>query len=185
MWHRHIHRTYIVDGIYFVTTYIRFRSEFFGDPGVAKIVEESIWWKRHAQNIVYAYVIMPDHLHLLIQPKTRNISEVMRSIKTNSSREINRHLHNAGRATRVMEELDDAATRVMEKPDECATRVMDCGRFSWQEKFYDHVITDDQDFRNHIEYIRLNPVKAGLVSQPEEYPFLYVNQRAMESIFGV
>lgn len=48
--------------------------------------------------------------------------------------------------------------------------------FTWQKSFYDHVIKDDEDFRNHVEYIRYNPVKAGLRQKPEEYPFLFVDE---------
>lgn len=36
------------------------------------------------------FVVMPDHLHLIIVPKEKNISQAMHSIKSFSSKEINR-----------------------------------------------------------------------------------------------
>ena len=41
--------------------------------------------------ILYGYKINPDHIHLLIRPGERNnYSEIMRSLKTNFSRNMNR-----------------------------------------------------------------------------------------------
>lgn len=55
-------------------------------------MERSIWHERTARFLVYAYVVMPDHLHLLVQPTKGEISIVLKSIKENSSRDINTHL---------------------------------------------------------------------------------------------
>ncbi len=49
----------------------------------------------------------------------------------------------------------------------------------WQERFLDHRIRNDGDFAQHIEYIRLNPVKHGLVERPEDYPWLFINPRLL------
>jgi putative transposase len=41
----------------------------------------------------------------------------------------------------------------------------------WQRGFSDVRITNEQSFREHQSYLAMNPVKAGLASSPEEYPF--------------
>ena len=41
----------------------------------------------------------------------------------------------------------------------------------WQARFFDHVIRNDQDLRENIRYIAMNPVKAGYVTQPCFYPY--------------
>jgi putative transposase len=41
----------------------------------------------------------------------------------------------------------------------------------WQRGFSDVRVIDDQSFRAHREYIAQNPVKAGLVTGPDQYPF--------------
>ena len=41
----------------------------------------------------------------------------------------------------------------------------------WQKGFNEHRIRDASDYRNHVEYIHMNPVKAGLVANPAEWPF--------------
>jgi putative transposase len=46
-----------------------------------------------------------------------------------------------------------------------------CEGAIWQDRFYDHVIRDDDDFSNHLDYIHFNPVHHGNASSPAEYPF--------------
>jgi len=41
----------------------------------------------------------------------------------------------------------------------------------WQRESYDHLVRDEQERRRIAAYIENNPVKAGLVSQAEEYPW--------------
>ncbi len=41
---------------------------------------------------------------------------------------------------------------------------------AWQASFTNHRIRDDEDFVRHREYIRMNPVRAGLVRKQEDYP---------------
>jgi hypothetical protein len=43
----------------------------------------------------------------------------------------------------------------------------------WQSERYDRIIRNQQEFENTWEYIRRNPVKAGLASTPEEYTFFW------------
>ena len=47
----------------------------------------------------------------------------------------------------------------------------------WQASFTNHRIRDDEDFERHREYIRMNPVRAGLVCKPEEYPYSSATNR--------
>jgi putative transposase len=40
----------------------------------------------------------------------------------------------------------------------------------WQRSFWDHVIRNEYDYQNHLNYIHYNPVKHGVVDRPEDYP---------------
>ncbi|MBT8045046.1 MAG: cobalamin-dependent protein, partial [Verrucomicrobiae bacterium] len=42
----------------------------------------------------------------------------------------------------------------------------------WQKESYDHLIRDEDDFWNQLEYIQHNPTKVGL----HDYPFLYIHE---------
>lgn len=41
----------------------------------------------------------------------------------------------------------------------------------WQEGFFDHVIRHSESYSQKWEYVRQNPVRAGLVSTPNEWPW--------------
>ena len=41
----------------------------------------------------------------------------------------------------------------------------------WQTRFFDHVIRNDVDLEENINYVAMNPVRAGYVTQPQFYPY--------------
>ncbi|HJQ70505.1 MAG TPA: transposase [Blastocatellia bacterium] len=41
----------------------------------------------------------------------------------------------------------------------------------WQRQFFDHIIRNEKDFFETMEYIRQNPVRKGLVNTAEEWPY--------------
>jgi len=44
----------------------------------------------------------------------------------------------------------------------------------WEEESFDHVLRSNEGLKNKCEYIRENPVEAGLVRRPEDYRWLWV-----------
>lgn len=47
----------------------------------------------------------------------------------------------------------------------------------WDEESFDHVLRSDESWQQKREYIRQNPVRAGLVTSPETYRWLWLNPR--------
>ncbi len=48
----------------------------------------------------------------------------------------------------------------------------------WQRRFWEHHIRDEADYRAHVRYCWLNPVKHGLVKRPEDWPYSSVHRDA-------
>ena len=150
-------RFYNPNHIYFITTNVKSGFPFFKDDQICNILINTIKINKNIKEFkLFGFVIITNHTHLLINATiTNNISEVMRSIKTNSSREINRYLkYNEGRVAR---------------PD--LHERFDIPRFKWQERFYDHVIRNDNDYYNHIEYIYQNPLKHLRMENYEDFKY--------------
>ena len=40
----------------------------------------------------------------------------------------------------------------------------------WQNRFWEHLIRNEQDFQKHLDYIHYNQVKHGLVTNPGDWP---------------
>jgi REP element-mobilizing transposase RayT len=86
-----------------------------------------------------AYVIMPNHVHVLWMPHIR-LSQLMHRTKGPTARWANKLLGRAG------------------KP-------------FWQEEYFDRLVRSAAEFKQIRHYIELNPVKAGLVAHPWEFPW--------------
>jgi putative transposase len=41
----------------------------------------------------------------------------------------------------------------------------------WQRGFFDHVLRSDESYAQKWNYVRENPVRAGLVKNPDDWPF--------------
>ena len=45
------------------------------------------------------------------------------------------------------------------------------GNVLWQEGYWDYTLRDDESVAGVASYIVWNPVEAGLVTRPEDYPY--------------
>jgi len=48
----------------------------------------------------------------------------------------------------------------------------------WQDDYWDTYIRDERHFESTVEYIENNPVKAGLVFNPTDWPWGHIRRRA-------
>ena len=53
----------------------------------------------------------------------------------------------------------------------------------WQYRFWDHIIRDERDYRHHIDYIRYNPVKHGVVDRPQEWQWSPMNEYLNQGLY--
>jgi putative transposase len=44
----------------------------------------------------------------------------------------------------------------------------------WQRNFFEHRLRNDESAREKADYILANPVRAGLVAKPEEWPHMHI-----------
>lgn len=59
---------------------------------------------------------------------------------------------------------------------------------SWQRRFWEHTIRDENDLRAHVEYVHWNPVKHGHARRVCEWPYSsfhqYVRKRMLAEDWG-
>jgi putative transposase len=73
------------------------RDPIFEETKAADILLEAILFgKRQKWYYLLSFVIMPDHIHIIMIPRDKNISECMKSIKGFSARKINLVLSRTG-----------------------------------------------------------------------------------------
>ena len=112
-----------------------------------KILEET---RRKCHFVVHGYVVMPEHFHLLItEPEIGDPSVVMKVIKQRFARQVSRL-----RTKRVPAEI--AFWDVTPDP-------------VWQKRFYDFNVWTERKRVEKLRYMHRNPVKRGLVEQPDQW----------------
>lgn len=92
-----------------------------------------------------AYVLMPDHFHLISNPRDGEIREFMRDLKSQAAKAVVQ------------------ATRRLKFPQ------TDEGHQVWQESFKAMPLWSARMIWQKINYIHNNPVKAGLVKSAKDY----------------
>ena len=129
-------------GTWFVTTTVEDFNPVFSEPEAATITLDLLtrYADRHKVHLM-EYVIMPTHVHLLLETKDTggSVSEFMRDFKKGVSHAL--------------------------------IEYWEQNHGLWQSRFDDLLITNEETYRVKAEYIRWNPVKAGLCKSPEEYRF--------------
>lgn len=70
--------------------------------------------------------------------------------------------------SRVMEAIKDGATKRINR------RRRELGML-WQPRFFDRALRTVREYNEKVEYIHLNPVRAGLASRAEEWPWSSVH----------
>jgi putative transposase len=104
------------------------------------------------------YVIMPNHVHLVIHPKEESIvGKIIGEIKSQSGRKILSCWKKQGYKT--VEKLLNPS-----------------GKYSfWQGRCYDHNCRTPEKVIEKINYCHNNPVKAGLVNEPGDWEWSSYN----------
>lgn len=134
-----------------------------GHADCARIVENTFVFGDGARYRLLAWVVMPNHVHVLIEQTVDwPLAKLVQSWKRHSAREINR-LVNMGAPLG-----SPSCTRPSEEEMPSATRR---SQALWQRDYWDRYIRDERHYAAAKEYIEQNPVKAGLVTVAGEWPW--------------
>ncbi|MBI9050996.1 MAG: transposase [Anaerolineaceae bacterium] len=55
----------------------------------------------------------------------------------------------------------------------------------WQDRFWDHMIRDEKDMENHVNYIHYNPVKHQLVNNVRDWPWSSFHRFAKNGLYDI
>ncbi|MFH1781984.1 MAG: transposase [Patescibacteria group bacterium] len=139
------------DRIYFISTKTKENFPYFNTEIYSKILINVIWNSQKLKKFyIYGYIIMPNHLHIMIEPMNYSISKILQSIKLNSSMDINKLIKYNFNNQYYNVEGGKSIFRLPKR------------KFAWQLGFHDHLIRSQNDFLNHINYIKNNPIHHGI-----------------------
>lgn len=116
-------------------------------PEVRTIVLDSCRYFDGERYNPWSAVVMPDHVHMLLQPteiekgQWYSLSSILHSIKSFTANKINALMRRTGTV--------------------------------WQDESFDRIVRDEGEFLEKWNYIRNNPVKRQLVNSPEDWIGFY------------
>jgi REP element-mobilizing transposase RayT len=144
---------------------------------------------------VRAFTLMPDHLHFLagVRQPELNLPNLIGRFKSYTTQQYWKRSRDVVEVDKVclpalVERMDRNKARAILAPiiEWRATlrpEVMELKNWPklkpaqflrkrlWQARLFDHVIRNDADLSENLEYIAMNPVVAGYVTRPQFYPF--------------
>ncbi len=125
------------------------------EPANAACVVEN-WQHFHGMRYwLHAWVVMPNHVHVLIEPiGGAEIAIIVQSWKSCTAKRI---LGSAGGSP--------AQENAGQRPALPRKRVF------WQPDYWDRFIRNERHYRATIDYIHANPVKARLVARAADWPW--------------
>jgi putative transposase len=128
--------------------------------------------RKHYTFCVYAFVIMPDHVHLLMsEPERGLVANAIQSFKIASAKRALGGPRLAATQNFNNHALGGphlAATRDSNLANSAAAK---CGIATplWQKRYFDRNVRDNREFDRKLRYTHWNPVMADLVEKPEDW----------------
>jgi putative transposase len=118
--------------------------------------------RRRFDFVVVGYVVMPEHVHLLVsEPERGTLASAIQVLKQNSSRLSRR------RKNPAQQELFGSA----EMPGAL-----------WQKRYYDFNVRTAKKRIEKLKYMHRNPVKRGLCDTPEDWKWSSYRDYAFDEI---
>ena len=139
---RRLANVWLRNPIYFVTVCTLHRKPILAAPVPVDILREA--WQSTPEKhgwVVGRYVVMPDHVHFFARPQLQG--KTVAAFVRDWKKWTSRRLSSIAPAEQTI----------------------------WQLEFFDHVVRSEKSYAEKWEYVRQNPVRAGLVAGPDDWPF--------------
>ena len=142
-------RVFVSGGCWFFTVNLLDRSSCLLVERIDALREAVLETRRRHPFKIDAMVVLPDHIHAVwtLPEGDSNFPVRWRLIKIGFSKSLPK---------------GERLTQTQRARGE---------RGIWQRRYWEHLIRDEQDFAHHIDYCWLNPVKHGLVTHVEDWPY--------------
>ncbi|HTN22228.1 MAG TPA: transposase [Pelobium sp.] len=150
------YRIYDQKGVYFITCTVNQWVDVFTRKDYVDILLESLRYCQKNKGLeVFSWVVMTNHIHLIISTKKDNLSDIIRDFKKFTASQITVAIKNNAKESRK-----NWLLWLLRKDDSI---------LFWQEGYHAEEITGLDFFNIKQDYIHLNPVRAGLVEKEEDY----------------
>lgn len=166
------------DGLYYLTFQIVGWVDIFTRKIYRDLTIDSLkYCQQHKGFELFAYVIMSNHIHLLAQNETRDLSDIIRDFKNHTSKKFLEVVNDN------IESRSDWMKLVFEYHGKYKNKQTNQ---VWTHENHAEQIYSQKFIEQKVDYIHNNPVRAGIVSRPEDYIYSSASNYAeLDSIIDV
>lgn len=163
---------YSQNGGYFITICTKDREHFFGEIKNGKMELSDMgniidsYWKQISEHFPFVQlgesVVMPNHLHGILCIDNEIVETSIYGVSNNNQKDTMNRISTKGGITKkdnpMLHKNISTIIRWFKGRTTFETRKISPD-FSWQSRFHDHVIRNEEDLANISEYIQYNPQK--------------------------
>ena len=155
------------NGLYFLTMTIVEWIDLFTRPVYKDIVIESLkYCQKEKGLVVSAYVIMPSHLHLILNTNNeKGLSNIIQDFKSYTANQILNYVKDKQKLESRREWLLNHFAFNARKNKRHSQHQI------WQKDNHPIMLYSPKVIRQKLDYLHYNPVKDKIVSRPEEYVY--------------
>lgn len=139
--------------------------DLFIRPEYSEITIESL---KHCQAMkgleIYAWCIMPSHIHLIIGTVDKPMQDILRDFKSYTSRKLREEISN-----HPSESRREWIQWMMEKAGKRNSNNNDWQL--WQQHNQPIELNDNKMLDQRLNYLHMNPVISGFVNEPEHWKY--------------
>lgn len=153
------------EGLYFISfATVNWIDVFVRDEYFAVVVDSLNFCRKNKGMEIYAYCIMPSHVHLIFSAKHHNPGDILRDFKTHTSKKLQKlieeNLHESRREwiLWMMERVGIKNSNVKK-------------RQFWQQHNNPIELWTPAVIDQKVDYIHENPVVAGFVIEAEQWKY--------------
>jgi putative transposase len=160
-----LHRFYGGRDLHFLTFSCYQRQPLFASAARCDLFQEVLERvRRRYRLVILGYVVMPEHVHLLVsEPQRETLSTAIQALKLGFVQRL-KLADESGAAPPMSRKIGETwGTPV------CSSRGAAGPIRFWQARFYDFNVWTEKKRIEKLRYIHRNPVKRGLVESPEQW----------------
>jgi putative transposase len=143
--------------LYFVSFAVVYWIDVFVRTEYKEVVVESLKFCQKEKGLeIYAWCIMTSHIHLIIGTNKEKLEDILRDLKSHTSRELKKAIKNNPQESRK-----EWMLWMMERAG--AKNGNNKGFQFWQQNNQPLILDDNQSKKDTLNYIHKNPVESGFV----------------------
>lgn len=151
------------DEVYFVTLTIMGWVDLFSRDSYRRIVVENLQYCQKKESLeIFAYVIMSNHLHMIVRRNGGDLNELLGRFKSYTAKKVIAEIERSPKESRQ--------TWLLSQFKHFASKGEQYSNYHvWHYENYPTLLYSYEVFMQKRQYIHMNPVRAGIVTDPSHY----------------